>query len=139
MEKTISIRDWSTIKRVAQNVQPLVAKKQSILEKVKELRDEFNSIDAQIQGHEYGIKALCGGLGTEDLCHRVVTTIEGKFDKDGRPQKKTTYEPNDNVRFDDVKRVYVVTIPEPQDVPTSQAEGTDYDVDNAVVTTATEE
>lgn len=133
MEKTISIRDWSTIKRVAQNVQPLVAKKNSIKEKIEELNNELTSLDMQIQGHEYGIKALCGGLGTEDLCHRVVTVIEGKFDKDGRPQKKTTYEPNDNIAFNEEKRVYVITIPDPE------PQGSDYDIDNSAINPTTKE
>lgn len=125
MEITLSTRQWAIIKRTAQNVAPNVAKKANIQKKMLELASEYKSLDAQIAGFEQGIKALCHGLGTEDLIHRAVTIVEGKFDKDGRPLKKVSYEPNSNVVYDAAKNVYVVTVPE------VEVTGSDFDVDNA--------
>lgn len=112
MEITLSTRQWAVIKRTAQNVAPNVAKKATIQKKMVELAEEYKLLDAQISGFEQGIKALCHGLGTENLVHREVTVIEGKFDKDGKPLKKTSYEPNSNVAYDEEKNVYIVTVPD---------------------------
>jgi len=133
MEITLSTRQWAIIKRTAQNVAPNVAKKANIQKKMLELAAEYKSLDAQIAGFEQGIKALCHGLGTEDLVHRVVTTLEGKFDKDGKPQKKTSYEPNSNVAYDATKNVYVVTVPDLGTVT-----GADYDIDSTPTETPVE-
>lgn len=119
MEKVISTREWATVKRIAQSVQPMVQKKAQIKEKLQELADEYKMLDAQIQGFEHGIKALCGGLSTEQLVHREVKVLEGKFDKDGRPMKKASFEPNPNVHYDKDKNVWVITFDEE---PTTPAE-----------------
>lgn len=112
MEKRISVREWATVKRIAQSVQPMVQKKDTIQKKIKELATEYQSLNDQIEGFEHGIKALCGGLGTEALIHREVVTVPGKYDKDGRPLKKTSYEPNPCVKFDKDNAQYVITLPE---------------------------
>lgn len=117
MEKIISIREWATIKRIAQSVNPMVLKKQAVYKKMKELAGEYQALNAQIAGFEGGVKALCGGLGTEQLIHKETSVIEGKFDKDGKPQKKTVYLPNTCVNYDREKNVYVLTLPEPQETP----------------------
>ena len=43
--KTISVRQFATIKRVAQNVNPLVVKKNKIAAKISELNEEYNAIN----------------------------------------------------------------------------------------------
>lgn len=103
--KTISVRQFATIKRVAQNVNPLVIKKNKILSKIVDLKDECTALEAEIEGHEMGIKALTGGLTSEGL---VVKRIEdtGKVDKDGKPIKKTVYEPSDKLVWDEPAGVY---------------------------------
>lgn len=118
MEKRISVREWATVKRIAQSVQPMVSKKNNIKAKIQALEDEYACIDVQLQGFEYGIKSLCGGLTTEQLCHKVVTPIEGKYDATGKLLKKTSYEPNDNVRFDTDANQYVITIPDEEPAET---------------------
>lgn len=112
MEKTISTRQFAMVKRTAQNVQPLVAKKQKLQKQIASLIDEYKTTDSQIQGFEGGIKALCEGMGTEQLVKRVVTLIEGKFDKDGKQVKKTSYEPSPLVTFNPELNNYTIRIPE---------------------------
>ena len=94
--KTLSIRQMATVKRVAQNVNPLVVKKNKIAAKINELNAEYNALTDEIEGHEMGIKALTGGLISEDL---VIKKVEdtGKVDKDGKPIKVTKYEPKEGV------------------------------------------
>ena len=111
--KTISVRQMATIKRVAQNVNPLVVKKNKIAAKIDELNAEYNALIEEIEGHEMGIKALTGGLISEDL---VVKKVEdtGKVDKDGRPIKITKYEPKaDVVVFNEEANVYEIHVEEP--------------------------
>lgn len=112
--KTISVRQFATVKRVAQNVNPLVVKKNKILSKIVDLKDECTALEAEIEGHEMGIKALTGGLTSEDL---VVKRIEdtGKVDKDGKPIKKTVYEPSDKLVWDEAAGVYNIIEDTPVD------------------------
>ena len=94
--RTISIRQFASVKRIAQNVSPLVVKKNKIAAKIDELNAEYNALIEEIEGHEMGVKALTGGLTSEDL---VVKKVEdtGKVDKNGCPVKVTKYEPKAGV------------------------------------------
>lgn len=94
--KTLTLRQMATIKRVAQNVNPLVIKKNKIAAKMEELKAEYDSLNEEIEGHEMGIKALTGGFISEDL---VVKKVEdtGKVDKNGAPIKVTKYEPREGI------------------------------------------
>ena len=78
--KTLTVRQVAAIKRVAQNVNPLVVKKHKIAAKIDELNAEYNALNEEIEGHEMGVRALTGGLMSEDL---IVKKVEdtGKFDK----------------------------------------------------------
>lgn len=114
MSKTLTTRQFATIKRVAQNVNPLVIKKGKILDKISKLEEEFKALCEEIEGHEMGIKAITGGYTSENL---VIKKVEdtGKTDKDGNPVKVTKYEPNpDKVFYNEELNVY--TIIEPVDV-----------------------
>lgn len=119
--KTISVRQFATIKRVAQNVNPLVIKKNKILSKIVDLKDECTALEAEIEGHEMGIKSLTGGLTSEDL---VVKRIEdtGKVDKDGKPIKKTVYEPSDKLVWDEAAGVYNIIEDTPVAIPVGSVE-----------------
>lgn len=119
--KTISVRQFATVKRVAQNVNPLVVKKNKILSKIVDLKDECTALEAEIEGHEMGIKALTGGLTSEDL---VVKRIEdtGKVDKDGKPIKKTVYEPSDKLVWDEAAGVYNIIEDTPIAIPVGSVE-----------------
>ena len=112
--KTISIRQFASVKRIAQNVSPLVVKKNKIAAKIDELNAEYNALIEEIEGHEMGVKALTGGLTSEDL---VVKKVEdtGKVDKNGCPVKVTKYEPKaDTVVFNEEANVYEIHTEEPE-------------------------
>ena len=125
--KTLTIRQFATVKRVAQNVNPLVVKKNKIAAKIDELNAEYNALTQEIEGHEMGIKAVTGGLVSEDL---VVKKVEdtGKVDKDGKPIKVTKYEPKEGVVvFNEEANVYEIHTEEPviDNVPTEAVEDTE--------------
>lgn len=87
-QKTFSSREIAQIKRTAQNVAPLAAKRDKVLTKVKELYGELETLDAQIDAWETAVKAMTGGYTTNELVSRVVTeTIK----EDGKPVKTTTF------------------------------------------------
>lgn len=112
--KTLTIRQFAGVKRIAQNVNPLVVKKNKIAAKIDELNAEYNALTEEIEGHEMGVKALTGGLTSEDL---VVKKVEdtGKVDKEGRPVKVTKYEPKEGVVvFNEKANVYEIHIEEPE-------------------------
>lgn len=124
MNKTLSVRQFATVKRVAQNVNPLVVKKNKIAAKINELNAEYNALIEEIEGHEMGIKALTGGFVSEDL---VVKKVEdtgkpssqkvedtGKVDKNGCPVRTTKYEPKEGVVvFNEEANVYEIHTEEP--------------------------
>ena len=112
--KTLTVRQFAGVKRIAQNVNPLVVKKNKIAAKIDELNAEYNALTEEIEGHEMGVKALTGGLTSEDL---VVKKVEdtGKVDKEGRPIKVTKYEPKPGtVVFNEEANVYEIHAEEPE-------------------------
>lgn len=126
--KTLTVRQFAGVKRIAQNVNPLVVKKNKIAAKIGELNEEYKALTAEIEGHEMGVRALTGGLTSEDL---VVKKVEdtGKVDKDGKPIKVTKYEPKADVAvFNEEKNIYEIHIEEPSidsDVATSEIDDTE--------------
>lgn len=114
MNKTLTVRQFAGVKRIAQNVNPLVVKKSKIAAKIDELNAEYNALTEEIEGHEMGVKALTGGFTSEDL---VVKRVEdtGKTDKEGRPIKVTKYEPKPGVVvFNEEANVYEIHTEEPE-------------------------
>lgn len=110
--KTISIRQFAAVKRVAQNVNYAVTKKNKVAAKINELNEEYNTLMAEIDGHEAGIKALTGGLTSEDLLVKKVVDT-GKVDKDGKPIKVTKYEPKEGATtFNAEANVYEIHVGE---------------------------
>ena len=113
MNKTLTVRQFAGVKRIAQNVNPLVVKKNKIAAKINKLNAEYNALTEEIEGHEMGVKALTGGLTSEDL---IVKKVEdtGKVDKDGKPVKVTKYEPKAGVvTYNEEQNVYEIHIEEP--------------------------
>lgn len=108
MNKTLTVRQFAAVKRVAQNVSFAVAKRDKISAKMQELSKEYEDLTKEIEGHEMGIKALTGGFTSEDL---IVKRVEdtGKVDKEGKPVKVTKYEPKAGVvSFNEEDRVYEI-------------------------------
>lgn len=111
--KTLTVRQFAGVKRIAQNVNPLVVKKNRIAAKINELNAEYNALTEEIEGHEAGVKALTGGLTSEDLVVRKVEDT-GRVDKDGKPVKVTKYEPKaGTVSFNEEANVYEIHVDEP--------------------------
>ena len=82
--KTFTTREIAQIKRTAQNVAPIVAKRERVYGKIKALYTELEVLDAQIDAWETAVKAMTNGFTTNDLVDRVVnetTTAEGKVVK----------------------------------------------------------
>lgn len=116
MTKELTVRQMTSIKRVAQNVNPLVAKRGKIESKLDELRKEYESVCNEINGHEMGVMSLTGGFTSEYLVEKRIEDT-GKIDKEGKPIKVTKYEPRTSaVRFNQEKNVYEVLIPEPMEL-----------------------
>jgi hypothetical protein len=90
MEKKFTKFEIATIKRTAQNVNPLVTKKHKIMAKMSELAKELNSLIAQQEAWESAIKEMTGGYTTEQLVDKVVTS-DGTKDKNGNEIKITKY------------------------------------------------
>lgn len=108
MNKTLTVRQFAAVKRVAQNVSFAVAKRDKVSAKMQELSKEYGDLTKEIEGHEAGIKALTGGLTSGDL---IVKRVEdtGKVDKEGKPVKVTKYEPRAGVvSFNEKDRVYEI-------------------------------
>lgn len=80
----------ASLKRTAQNVSPLVRRKQKLQAEIAEREEEMASIQKQLDTYEAPIKEATGGYGTEDLVIRTVEVTD-KMDKDGKPVKVTKW------------------------------------------------
>lgn len=80
----------ASLKRTAQNVSPLVRRKQKLQAEIAEREEEMASIQKQLDTYEAPIKEATGGYGTEDLVVRTVEVTD-KMDKDGKPVKVTKW------------------------------------------------
>ena len=119
--KVISTHDFSSIKKMAQIVNPLVSKKNNILKRIAALKEEIEGpegLNVQIAGMEAGIKARFLGLGTEQLVRKVVTPAVREDGtpvldaKTGKQLTKTTWEPLDCLVYNAEKNNYTLTIEE---------------------------
>ena len=90
MAKEFSKFFIASLKRTAQNVSPLVRRKQKLQAEIEAREEELKSIQIQIDAHEAPIKEVTGGYGTEDLVVRTVE-ITDKTDKEGKPVKVTKW------------------------------------------------
>lgn len=129
--KVISTRDFSAIKKMAQIINPLVSKKNTILKKIAALMEEIegpDGLDVQIAGMEAGIKAKFLGLGTEQLVKKVVTPAVREdgtpvlYAKTGKQLTKTTWEPLECLVYNEENNNYTLTVVEEGDNTTTQIE-----------------
>lgn len=79
----------ASFKRIAQNVAPLVRRKEKLLADIAKKQEELESIQIQIDAYQGPIKEATGGYTTEDLIVRQV--VEAGVDKNGNPIKSTSY------------------------------------------------
>ena len=82
--------ELSTIKRTAQNVNPMVSRKNKIKAKMAELAAEFNKLAEAQEQFEAPIRTITGGYSSEDLVEKVIEDT-GKLDKNGNPVKVTKW------------------------------------------------
>ena len=128
--KKLTIRQVAQLKRTAQNVYPLVSKKNKLIEQMNQLNAEIISINAQIDAWEGATKAMTDGFTSEDLITRKViclTNEDGtpKVDKNGQQMKATKYEPKEDVlAFNEEENVYEITLnnEEPSSIEPSSIE-----------------
>ena len=80
----------ATIKRTAQNVNPMVTKKAKIAKDILALKEEWDRLDTMQSQYEESIKTMTGGYTTEDLVVKVVEPTNS-VDKNGNPIKITKY------------------------------------------------
>lgn len=71
----LTVRQFAGVKRVAQNVAPLVARKNKLSKQIENLNAEIEALKNQIEAHEHGVKMITGGYSTEDL----VVKVDNKF------------------------------------------------------------
>ena len=128
--KKLTIRQVAQLKRTAQNVYPLVSKKNKLIEQMNQLNAEIVSINAQIDAWEGATKAMTDGFTSENLITRKViclTNEDGtpKVDKNGQQMKATKYEPKEDVlAFNEEENVYEITLnnEEPSSIEPSSIE-----------------
>ena len=120
--KKLTIRNFAAIKRIAQNVNPLVVKKNRMLAQAKKILLEVKEIEEEIKGYEAGVVALTDGYQSEALVTKVVENT-GKLDKDNAPIKVTKYIPTNLVTFSEEENCYYVPdFKKEEDVETPQVE-----------------
>lgn len=88
--KKFSKFEIATIKRTAQNVAPMVAKKARLREQIDAFQKEYDQLDLMQEQYEASIRTMTGGYGTEDLVDKVIEPTGG-VDKAGKPIKITKY------------------------------------------------
>ena len=134
--KVISVRDWASIKKMAQIVNPLVSKKNNILKKIDTLKNELEGpggLNEQIAGMEAGIKARFLGLGTEQLVKKVTAPYVREDGtpvldaKTGKQLTRTTYEPLECLVYNKENNNYVLTVVEEDDEVATNTETSSVD------------
>ena len=134
--KVISVRDWASIKKMAQIVNPLVSKKNNILKKIDTLMNEIEGpggLNEQIAGMEAGIKARFLGLGTEQLVKKVITPYVREDGtpvldaKTGKQLTRTIYEPLECLVYNKENNNYVLTVVEEGDEVVTNTETSSVD------------
>ena len=117
--KEFSKFEIATIKRTAQNVAPLVRKKNKIKEQLANLEKELYLLETQQQQWEQAIVTMTGGYTTEQLVDKVVETTNS-VDKDGNPVKITKYV----LKYPDT--VIPVVLEMKSEYPTNDEEAREY-------------
>lgn len=115
----------ASLKRTAQNVSPLVRRKQKLQAEIAEREEEMASIQKQLDTYEAPIKEATGGYGTEDLVIRTVEVTD-KMDKDGKPVKVTKWNlkyPETIIPEEETEEVNDTEVPDTEEVPVETTTG----------------
>ena len=132
MKKEFSKFFIASLKRTAQNVSPLVRRKQKLQAEIADREEELESIQKQLDTYEAPIKEATGGYGTEDLVVRTVEVTD-KLDKDGKPIKQTKW----NLKYPEtivpVEEASEESAEAPAEAEVAEAADNDAPVDSSVV------
>ena len=79
MEKKFDKYFIASLKRAAQDVSPLIRRREKLYEKMSEINAEIVEIEDQINGRDSYIKSKTGGYGVLDLVERVVENNVSKW------------------------------------------------------------
>lgn len=112
MEKVISYSQFQSVKNVAKAMDPIMRKFEPIRKKMEALKEEAEGYQKMIDALEQGIVSITG-FHVADLVKKVVE-VTGTT-ADGKPIKSTKFLPTDIVKYDEAKKQYVVTVPDPVD------------------------
>lgn len=113
MEKRISYRDFQSVKSVAKAIDPKMRERETLRKKIEVLAADYKACNEQISLLEAGIvKTL--GFHVEELVKKVVEPTGATDPKTGKPIKTTKYLPTDIVSYDETKKQYVITLPDPE-------------------------
>lgn len=129
MAKTFTMREIAQIKRTAQNVAPMVTKREKLLSKISALQLEVATLDKQIDAWEIAVKAMTNGFTSSDLINRVV---KESVSEDGKVTKTVTYELKFPETVVPVLSEAEVTFPEEvmsENAIEPMCEGSDNDID----------
>ena len=102
----LSTRNWATIKKTAQIVQPNVAKKQRLEAQIANLQNQLAEANAAIAEWDGAIVRMTG-YSSEQLIKRVVEP-SGKTDANGKPLTITKWVPTELVSFNAENNTYVI-------------------------------
>jgi hypothetical protein len=126
--KTITSRQIASVKRTAQNVNPMVVKKTKLLAKIDSINAELEELNTQINSWESAIIAMTGTT-SEQLVRKVISPV---YDIDGNPKLDikgqqvmvTKYEINPEiVSYDEDKKVYnILTMEDTKETASSDIE-----------------
>lgn len=138
MEKRISIVEFRSIKNVAKACAPIAARRDTVRKHIEKLAEEYKSLDEQVRALESGIINVIG-FRVEDLVKKVVEPT-GATGKDGKPIKVTKYVPTDIVSYDEQKKQYIITIPDPtEETPATENQEIAEEPQTEQIEEATEE
>lgn len=126
MEKRISYRDFQSVKSVAKAIDPKMRERETLRKKIEVLAADYKACNEQISLLEAGIvKTL--GFHVEELVKKVVEPTGATDPKTGKPIKATKYLPTDIVSYDETKKQYVITLPDPEVPETAEMEPVEQD------------
>ena len=131
MEKRISYREFQTAKNVARTMEPDLRALRKLEAQLQKLANEYRAVKKRIELFEAGIVETTG-FHVKDLVVKVVEPTNA-VDKNCKPVMVTKYKESQYVTYDEVKKEYVVNIPEPENVEMPSTPegnfGSDYDID----------
>ena len=127
MTKELTYTQFQSVKSVAKACDPILRERNALREKLQSLAEAYQNCETQLKALEAGVVGITG-LHVEDLVKKVI--ING-MDKNGKPTKTTKYQPTDRVTYDEARKKFIITLPEPQAVeaPATGDAGADFDLD----------